>query len=142
MTKAYLMNSARYLTGSGANDNLCSVNQGMGALDLGTAFDSAVRTLRDEFADDKFTKSGQARTFTGSINDPSLPLRITLAWTDSPGSTFGSALNNDLDLTVTVGCNTYKGNVFRGDYSVTGGPQTTLITLKVSSCPPAQPVIS
>jgi hypothetical protein len=121
MTKAYLMNSARYLTGSGANDNLWSVSQGMGALDLGTAFDGTVRTLRDELAADKFTASGQTRTFSGSINDPSLPFRITLAWTDSPGSTFGRALNNDLDLTVMVGCNAYKGNVFRGDHSVTGG---------------------
>ena len=121
MTKACLINSARYLTGSGANDNLWSVSQGMGELDLGTAFDGTMRTLRDELADDKFTASGQTRTFSGSVNDPSLPFRITLAWTDSPGSTFGSALNNDLDLTVTVGCNTYKGNVFRGDHSVTGG---------------------
>ena len=85
MTKAYLMNSARYVTGSGANDNLWSVNQGMGELDLATAFDGAVRTLRDELAADKFTGSGQTRTFSGAINDPSKPFRITLAWTDSPG---------------------------------------------------------
>jgi hypothetical protein len=46
---------------------------------------------------------------------------VTVAWTDAPGSTTGSALDNDLDLTVTVGGATYKGNVFSGAFSVTGG---------------------
>jgi len=121
LTKAYLMNSARYVTGSGANDNLWSVNQGMGELDLGTAFDGVPRILQDELATNLFTATGQTRTFLGAVTDPSKPLRVTLAWTDSPGSTIGSALNNDLDLTVTVGCNTYRGNVFKGAFSATGG---------------------
>ena len=67
MTKAYLMNSARYVTGAGANDNLFSSNQGMGALDLGTAFDGTPRILRDELTADKFTASGQTRTIAGEI---------------------------------------------------------------------------
>ena len=46
---------------------------------------------------------------------------MTVAWTDAPGSTAGDAYNNDLDLTVTAGGNTYKGNVFSGAYSTTGG---------------------
>jgi hypothetical protein len=121
MTKAYLMNSARYVTGSGANDTLWSNNQGMGALDLGMAFDGAARILRDELSSDVFTNSGQTLTFTGTINDPTKPFRVTLAWTDAPGSTTGAALNNDLDLTVSVGCDTYYGNVFKGDHSVVGG---------------------
>jgi hypothetical protein len=48
-------------------------------------------------------------------------LRVTLAWTDAPGSTFGNAYNNDLNLTLAIGGNTYKGNVFKGQYSITGG---------------------
>jgi hypothetical protein len=122
MTKAYLMNSARYVTGSGANDNLPSNAQGMGALDLGTAFDGAARMLRDELTADKFTASGQARTFTGVITDPSKPFRVTLAWTDAPAlPASGPALDNDLDLTVTIAGTTYKGNVFHGANSTTGG---------------------
>ncbi|MGD0651488.1 MAG: S8 family serine peptidase [Verrucomicrobiia bacterium] len=121
MTKAFLMNSARYLTGQDANDTLWSDSQGMGELNLGTAFDGVPRILRDQLAADIFTASGQTRTFTGTISDLSKPFRVTVAWTDAPGSTTGSALNNDLDLTVTVGGNTYKGNVFRSAYSVTGG---------------------
>jgi hypothetical protein len=121
MTKAYLMNSARYVAGSGANDNLPSNNQGMGALDLGMAFDGTSRILRDELTADKFTASGQTRMFTGVITDPSKPFRVTLAWTDAPGSTTGPALDNDLDLTVTTAGTTYKGNVFHGANSIVGG---------------------
>ncbi len=121
MTKAFLMNSTRFLTGSRANDNLWSPGQGMGGLNLGTAFDGVARVLRDQVPADKFTASGQTRVFTGTITDTNKPLRVTLAWTDAPGSTFGSAFNNDLDLAITVGGNTYKGNVFQGDVSTVGG---------------------
>ena len=43
MTKAFLMGSARYLTGADAGDTLPSNTQGMGLLDLGMAFDGAPR---------------------------------------------------------------------------------------------------
>ncbi len=121
MTKAYLMNSAAYMTGTGANDTLPSNNQGMGRMNLGMAFDSAARVLRDELAGDMFTASGQSRVITGTIDSAGSPFRITLAWTDAPGPTSGSAWVNNLDLTVTVGGNTYKGNVFSGANSITGG---------------------
>ncbi len=121
MTKAFLMNSARYLTGLYARDNLYSNNQGMGEVNLGAAFDGSVRTLRDQLAVDTFTATGQSRTFPIAINSSAKSLRVTLAWTDAPGSTTGAAYKNNLDLTVTIGGNTYKGNVFSGALSVTGG---------------------
>ena len=121
MTKAYLMNSARYMTGVSANDSLWSDNQGMGEMNLGTAFDGTRRILRDELTNDLFTASGQTRTFTGTVYDTNRAFRVTLAWTDAPGNTVGSAYNNNLDLTVTVGGNTYKGNVFNGALSDLGG---------------------
>jgi hypothetical protein len=122
MTKAFLMNSARYLTGANANDALWSPNQGMGGLNLGTAFDGVPRALRDQASMDTFTASGQTRTFTGTIADPTKPFRVTLVWTDAPGSTSaGLALVNDLDLAVTIGGRTYHGNVFSGAWSTTGG---------------------
>ena len=122
MTKAYLLNAARYLTGAGANDTLPSASQGLGELNLGRALDAVPRLLRDQLVADKFTASGQTRSWTGTIGDPTQPFRVTLAWTDAPGSTLASrALNNDLDLTVTAGGVTYKGNVFRGADSVVGG---------------------
>ena len=121
MVKALLMNGARYMTGVSANDNLYSNNQGMGHLDLGMTLDSTARLMRDEVAADLFTATGQTRTFNIFISDPAKPFRVTLAWTDAPGSTTGSSYNNDLDLTVAVGANTYLGNVFTGRSSVTGG---------------------
>ncbi len=121
MTKACLMDSARYLNGIYGGDTLWSSSQGMGTLNLGDAFDGVPRVLHDQITAEKFTATGQTRTLTGIITDSSKPFRVTLAWTDAPGSTTGSAYNNNLDLTVTVGGNTYKGNVFSGAYSVTGG---------------------
>jgi hypothetical protein len=124
MTKAVLMNSARYMTGVGANDTLWSNSQGMGEMDLGEAFErraSGATILRDQVSADIFTASGQSRTYTGTIADANKPFRVTLAWTDAPGATTGAAYNNDLDLTVVVNGTTYKGNVFNGAYSTTGG---------------------
>jgi hypothetical protein len=122
MTKAFLMNSARYLNGVNANDKLWSANQGMGELNLGTVFDGAQRIVRDQLAIEKFTSAGQTRIYNGTIPDASKPFRVTLAWTDAPGSTSASkALVNNLDLVVTAGTNSYKGNVFNGQYSTNGG---------------------
>ncbi|EEF60482.1 conserved repeat domain protein [Pedosphaera parvula Ellin514] len=125
MTKAYLMNSARYLNGAAANDTLWSDSQGMGEMNLGRAFDGTPRILRDQVVGDLFTASGQTRTFTGTISDTNKPFRVTVAWTDAPGSTTGNAYNNDLDLTVTVGGVSYKGNVFSGAFSIPGGSADT-----------------
>ncbi|MGD0615189.1 MAG: S8 family serine peptidase [Verrucomicrobiota bacterium] len=125
MTKAFLMNSARYMTGANAGDTLWSPSQGMGELDLGGAFDGVPRILRDQV--DRFTATGQTRTFTGTITDSTQPFRVTVAWTDPPGSLAAArALVNDLDLTVTVGGETYKGNVFSGATSVAGGTADSL----------------
>jgi hypothetical protein len=121
MTKAFLVNSSRYLNGVYANDNLWSPNQGMGEVNLGTAFNGVSRVVRDQLNIDKFTATGQTRTFTGTIVDSTKPFRVTVAWTDAPGSTTGNAFNNDLDLTVTIDGTTYKGNVFSGASSISGG---------------------
>lgn len=122
MTKAYLVNSTRYLNGLYANDNLWSPNQGMGELDLGTAFDGASRILRDQLPYEIFTAAGQARTYPGTVADPTKPFRVTVAWTDAPGSTTAKlAIVNSLNLTVAAGTNLYKGNVFNGAYSTNGG---------------------
>ena len=123
MTKAALMNSARYMSGTLANDTLWSNVQGMGEVNLTTAFQlfSVSSVLRDQLAPDTFTATGQTRTFSGSISSAAQPFRVTLAWTDAPGSTTGNSFVNNLDLEVVVGGQTYKGNVFSGAASVTGG---------------------
>lgn len=123
MTKAALMNSARYLTGVGANDTRWSNSQGMGEVNLSSFFDifATPSILRDQVIGDTFTASGQMRVVTGNISDPTKPFRVTLVWTDPPGPTVGNAFINNLDLEVTVGGSTFKGNVFSGAFSVPGG---------------------
>lgn len=121
MTKAWLMGTARYLTGVSANDTLPSNNQGFGSMNLGVAFDGLPRMRRDQLTEDRFSASGQTRVFNGFVTDTNFPVRVTLAWTDAPGSTTGNAYNNNLDLTVTTRGQTYRGNVFNGAFSVPGG---------------------
>jgi uncharacterized repeat protein (TIGR01451 family) len=123
MTKALVVNSARYMNGSGAGGNLPSNSQGMGSINLDTYFSQMAgpRILRDQMGADMFTASGQSRTITGNVASGAQPFRVTLAWTDVPGPTVGNAYVNNLDLEVTVGGNTYRGNVFSGANSTTGG---------------------
>src|ERR1019366_3948058 len=115
-----------FSTGAGAGDTLWSDSQGMGEMDLGMAFDGTPRILRDESSADLFTASGQTRVFAGVVGDNAKPFRVTVAWTDAPGSTTGNAFNNDLDLTVAIGGQTYKGNVFSRSNSVAGGVADTM----------------
>jgi len=123
MVKGYLMDSAAYMTGAGAGDALPSSNQGMGRMDLGRAFDATPRLLVDQTA--VLDATGQTFTVSGSVVSAAQPFRVTLAWSDAPGSTVGAPWVNDLDLEVTVGGVTYLGNVFRGGESVVGGTTDT-----------------
>ncbi len=121
LTKALLVNSARYLAGDGAADTLPSPNQGMGEAYLGMALDATPRLLRDQLPADKFTATGEHRMFVATVADLSRPVRVTLAWTDAPGATFANAWNNDLDLTLAVNGQTYRGNFFQGAFSAPDG---------------------
>ncbi|HEY2712138.1 MAG TPA: S8 family serine peptidase [Chthoniobacterales bacterium] len=123
LTKALIMNTARYMTGVGANDTLPSNNQGMGESDLNNFFDlfAIGHSFHNQEAADLLTATGQSKTFTGTVGTSTKPFRVTLAWTDVPGPTSGNAYVNNLDLQVTVGGNTYLGNVFSGANSITGG---------------------
>jgi hypothetical protein len=123
MTKAYLMNSATWMTGVGANDALPSNAQGMGRMNLERTFNAVARILVDQTQ--AFVTTGQVYTVTGTIVDSTEPFRVTLAWTDAPGPTFGNAWINNLDLEVTVDDGTspvlYRGNNFNNNQSQPGG---------------------
>ena len=120
MTKAFLINTASYLTGENAGGNLPAERQGWGRANLSRAFDDAKRALVDQTQ--LLTESGQAFEIQGSLADRSRPLLVTLAWTDAPGALAGAALVNDLDLEITVGGVTvYRGNNFAESLSTEGG---------------------
>jgi hypothetical protein len=123
MVKAYLMNSATHMNGVGANDTLPSNNQGMGRMNLGRAFDGTARIQIDQTQ--VLAATGQTHQVTGSVATTGQPFRVTLAWTDAPGPTTGAPWVNNLDLEVTVGGTTYRGNVFSGANSASGGVADT-----------------
>ena len=135
MTKAYLINTASYMTGENAGGNLPGGRQGWGLVDLSRSFDSATRLLVDQTK--LFTESGQTFEVQGSLADRTRPLRVTLAWTDAPGSLVGPATVNDLDLEITVGGVTvYRGNNFAGAYSAEGGQSDRLNNVESIYIPP------
>lgn len=135
MTKAYLLNSASYLTGENAGGNLPGERQGWGLANLSRAFDNAKRELVDQTK--LFTESGQTFEIQGSIDDRSRPLRVTLVWTDAPGALIGPATVNDLDLEIAVGGVTvYRGNRFAGEYSTAGGEPDRLNNVESIYLPP------
>ncbi len=119
MVKAYLVNAATRMTGVGGNDTLPSNNQGMGRMDLGLAFDGSQRMLTDQTQ--VLGATGQTFQVNGSVVNTGAPFRVSLAWTDAPGPTTGAPYVNNLDLEVTIGGTTYKGNVFSGGNSIAGG---------------------
>jgi hypothetical protein len=136
MIKAFLVNSAGYMTGEFAGDTLPSERQGWGLLNLSRAFDEVQRSLIDQTQ--RFTESGQAFELHGSLADRSRPLRITLAWTDAPGSLIAPALVNDLDLEVKIGDSiVYLGNNFAADISVTEGDRDALNNVESINIPAA-----
>ncbi|MEP7027495.1 MAG: S8 family serine peptidase [Candidatus Eisenbacteria bacterium] len=97
---------------------------------------------------------GQYIEYQVNVTETTQPLEISLCWSDYPGNPTASVqLVNNLDLTVTNGISTYKGNYFTGGVSVTGGsadnlnveenvlvavPTTGLYTIRVAA--PAVPI--
>jgi subtilisin-like proprotein convertase family protein len=123
LIKAYMMAHTTYLTGVSANDTLPSNAQGYGMPSLEMAFDNAPRYLVDQSV--RFDNSGDSFVFHGSVADASKPVRIMMVYTDAPGAVGTSPQVNNLDLQAVVGGSTYNGNVFSGQYSVTGGSPDT-----------------
>jgi hypothetical protein len=119
MLKALLVNTPRYLNGSGTGGTLPSNNQGWGDVDLGTLTDGSDHMFVDQTQ--ILSATGATYQTEGRVASNSLPFHVSLVWTDAPGSTTGNAYVNNLDLEVTVDGNTYKGNVFSGANSIPGG---------------------
>lgn len=120
MLKAMLIASAdRSLTGHTAPDDQI----GHGRVNAGNvcffAGDPRRSLLVDELTG---LAQGQALEYPVTVQNGEKPLRVVLCWTDYPGDPSSAVqLVNDLDLTVRRGLEAYKGNVFAGGVSVTGG---------------------
>ncbi len=98
--------------------------QGWGRLDLAAVIDPADAVLYFDQTE-LFDFSGQEWMRVVTPANPAAPMRIMLVWTDAPGHGLGGATpawNNDLDLSVDAGGQTYLGNQIGVDgFSTTGG---------------------
>ncbi len=119
LMKAYMIAHPTYLTGVGAGGNLPTNSQGYGMPNMELAFDSTPRSLLDQTH--VFDNTGETWTWNGAVADPSKPVRIVMVYTDAAGAIGTSPQVNNLNLTAVLGANTYLGNRFSGQWSVTGG---------------------
>ncbi len=114
LIKATLINSARNMTGVGFRPNN---DQGWGRILLDDSLYFAGETgkllVYDQVAG---LSSGQSMAFPFTVNSGSIPLKVTLVWTDQPGN----FLVNDLDLTLANASATWRGNNFSNGWSTSG----------------------
>jgi hypothetical protein len=123
LLRATLVNSATNMTGATAIPSNC---QGWGRVLLDNALFFSPETRKLQVTDDTTgfaTGSVNVdRTFTYTVNSNTQPFKVSVAWTDFPSTPAANPhLNNDLDLIVTGPAGTFKGNVFSGGVSATGG---------------------
>ena len=136
LMKGMLVNAGHRLTGANLGNGEYPNNyQGWGepnlsdVLDFGTG--SRRLIVKDISSANGFTSAGSANDdYSINVNGSGEPFRVTVVWTDEPGSTgSGKKLINDLDLrVVSPGGTTYRGNNFNGTtgLTVSGGSADTL----------------
>ncbi len=147
LIKAVILNTGQEMNGVGTANPIPNGAEGWGRINMKYMFAPVRSTFINETA--SFFGTGAGVAFSRRVTDSTKPVRITLVWTDPPG-TVDPALVNNIDLTVTVGANVYKGNVFSGGTSTTGGtadsrnnveqvwlpagiPKDTLVTISLTA---------
>jgi hypothetical protein len=122
LVRATLVNSAQQMTTPPVVPGNC---QGWGRVLLDNALFFPGDTRRMWVKDDALpfpngsTGRNKVYRFTVGAGEP---FKVTLAWTDFPSTPAAMPhLNNDLDLIVTGPGGVYRGNVFTGGQSTTGG---------------------
>ncbi len=123
LVKATVINSAVDMldeNNDGANDNdfpIPNVHEGWGRINLDAATDGTI-----QFVEEAATGLSTGGSQVFNVTSTGGPLKVTLVWSDYPSTDTASVnLVNNLDLTVTNGPSTYRGNVFSGGWSTTGG---------------------
>lgn len=132
--KAWLMAHPLYLTGTFANDTLPSPAQGYGMASMDLMFDEVGKVVVDQTA--VLHASGETVSYRWAVQDPTQPIRIALAYTDVPGLLGTSPQVNDLDLVVSVGARSWRGNQFDGAWSREGGAADAFNNYEAVFLPP------
>ena len=118
MAKAILINGAVDMK----TPNIPNFDEGWGRMNLKSSLQNPDGAL---YVDQNpvLGATGDAAAFTlnGIVQDPSRPVTVTLDWTDPAGAVnCNPCLVNDLDLLVTQGATTWRGNNFSSGFSTTG----------------------
>lgn len=125
LIKAAIINTAQEMNGNITNTSTVpNGNEGWGRINMKYMLNTGVSTkyVNQEFT---FSNAGVGIGFLGEVADSTKPVRISLVWTDPPGAG-DPALVNNLDLVVNIGGTVYKGNVFSGGNSTSGGAADTI----------------
>jgi len=126
MAKAALVNGAVDMGVADIPNN----NEGWGRVHLKSMFQPGVDMLYYD-QETVLTNSGESFTLNVTVDDPSKPFKVSLAWTDAPGAVGANpAIVNNLDLQVLMNGQTYLGNRFTGGWSTTGGTPDTINVLE------------
>jgi hypothetical protein len=125
LVKAAILNTAQEMNGLTTNTStIPNGNEGWGRINMKYMLNTGVpmKYINEEIA---LENAGTGIAVIGTVADSTKPVRITLVWTDPPGVS-NPALVNNLDLQVNVNGTFYRGNVFAGGVSTTGGAGDTL----------------
>ncbi len=122
LVKATLINSAVDIldeNNDGASDNdfpIPNNHEGWGRVNLDAATDGTIQFV------DEGTGLSTGGNANFQVTTTGGPLKVTVVWTDYPSTDTATVnLVNDLDLTVSGPSGTFRGNVFSGGWSATGG---------------------
>ncbi len=112
MIKAVLINSADDI----GTPDIPNGNEGWGRMNLTNALEPVGTITHD---DHQLLENGQWQEYKVTVTDTTQPLKITMAWTDPPGSpNAAKTLVNNLDLDVIAPDGTvYYGNQFSNGWS-------------------------
>jgi hypothetical protein len=130
LIKAALTASATDLSGNDDADGQTlghpfDSKQGWGRMNVNSMLTNPPDSVRYYDAPVVLEQTGDQWSATVSPLDPTQPMKVMLVWTDALGHGLGGstpAWNNDLNLTVSSGFNTYLGNNFGSQgWSVAGG---------------------
>src|SRR5207244_6323513 len=118
LVKAAMIHSAnyrKYRYSDASSAQWADNEQGWGRINLRELLAAGPPTNVLFFDEDQKLATGEESTLNLNITDPSVPLRVTMVYSDYPGA----ALTNNLNLIVTG----YNGQFFLGnDFAGTGTP--------------------
>ena len=119
MMRALVVNSAVDM----GTPNIPNSAEGWGRVNVKAAISPTVATLLWD-QQTVFYDTGDDWSVSVAPENTSVPMKISLAWTDAPGPGNGgtsAAWVNDLDLRLSKGGTTWRGNNFSSGWSTSGG---------------------